>query len=208
MTTGSTDTASTPTAAGSAALASPRRDSPVGLVVYALTLLVLVASGAAPSPLYPVYQEEWALPPVVLTVVFAVYVAGLLATLLTAGRLSDHIGRRPVILGALAVSIAAMLVFAFAEDGLALVVARILQGLAIGLATGALGAGMIDHQPVRRSGLAAFLNGVVPPAAAAARERRRRRRPRPASARRAPGTPSPPGRARRPRGSRCPARRP
>ncbi|PPF51419.1 MFS transporter [Clavibacter michiganensis] len=165
MTTASTDTASTPTAAGSAALASPRRDSPVGLVVYALTLLVLVASGAAPSPLYPVYQEEWALPPVVLTVVFAVYVAGLLATLLTAGRLSDHIGRRPVILGALAVSIAAMLVFAFAEDGLALVVARILQGLAIGLATGALGAGMIDHQPVRRSGLAAFLNGVVPPAA-------------------------------------------
>ena len=50
MTTGSTDTASAPTAAGSAPLASPRRESPVGLVVYALTLLVLVASGAAPSP--------------------------------------------------------------------------------------------------------------------------------------------------------------
>ncbi|WXZ51356.1 MFS transporter [Clavibacter tessellarius] len=100
-----------------------------------------------------------------LTAVFAVYVAGLLATLLTAGRLSDHIGRRPVILGALAVSTVAMLVFAFAHDGLALVVARILQGLAIGLATGALGAGMIDHQPRRRSGLAAFLNGVVLPAA-------------------------------------------
>lgn len=176
MTTGSTDTASAPASAGSAPdggpagtgsapLASTRRESPAGLLVYALTLLVLVASGAAPSPLYPVYQEEWALPPVVLTVVFAVYVAGLLATLLTAGRLSDHIGRRPVILGALAVSVAAMLVFAFAADGLALVVARILQGLAIGLATGALGAGMIDHQPVRRSGLAAFLNGVVPPAA-------------------------------------------
>ncbi|MFT2691106.1 MFS transporter [Clavibacter zhangzhiyongii] len=145
---------------------SARRETTAGLLVYAFTLLVLVASGAAPSPLYPVYQEEWALPPVVLTVVFAVYVAGLLATLLTAGRLSDHIGRRPVILGALAVStVAAMLVFAFAHDGLALVVARILQGLAIGLATGALGAGMIDHQPTRRTGLAAFLNGVVPPMA-------------------------------------------
>ncbi|MEJ1815334.1 MFS transporter [Clavibacter michiganensis subsp. michiganensis] len=170
MTTSRTETASIPVTGSSAAsagnAASPaRRESAAGLLVYALTLLVLVASGAAPSPLYPVYQEEWTLPPVVLTLVFAVYVAGLLATLLTAGRLSDHIGRRPVILGALVVSVAAMLVFAFAHDGLALVVARILQGLAIGLATGALGAGMIDHQPSRRSGLAAFLNGVVPPVA-------------------------------------------
>ncbi|WP_434156593.1 MFS transporter [Clavibacter nebraskensis] len=130
MTTTGTDTASTPVASASTApAASPvRRESAAGLLVYALTLLVLVASGAAPSPLYPVYQEEWALPPVVLTIVFAVYVAGLLATLLTAGRLSDHIGRRPVILGALAVSTAAMLVFAFAHDGFALVIARILQG--------------------------------------------------------------------------------
>lgn len=136
-----------------------------GLVVYALTLLVLVASGSAPSPLYPIYQEEWSLSPLALTVVFAVYVAGLLATLLTAGRLSDHVGRRPLVLAGLAVSVSAMLVFSVATGDLALVVARVLQGLAIGLATGALGAGMIDHQPASRPALAAFLNGVTPPVA-------------------------------------------
>lgn len=134
------------------------------MFAYAATLLILVASGAAPSPLYPVYQAEWGFSPLFLTVIFAVYVLGLLVTLLTAGALSDFIGRRPVVLGALVISVSAMLVFAFATDAIVLVVARILQGLAIGLATGALGAGMIDHQPEHRP-VAPFLNGVVPPIA-------------------------------------------
>lgn len=134
------------------------------MFVYAATLLVLVSSGAAPSPLYPVYQAEWGFSPLFLTVVFAVYVLGLLVTLLTAGAVSDFIGRRPVVLSALVVSISAMLVFAFAASPAMLIVARVVQGLAIGLATGALGAGMIDHQPARRP-IAPFLNGVVPPVA-------------------------------------------
>ncbi|GAA4264539.1 MFS transporter [Frondihabitans peucedani] len=134
------------------------------MLVYAGTLLVMVASGAAPSPLYPVYQAEWGFSPLFLTVVFAVYVLGLLVTLLTAGAISDFIGRRPVVLVALAVSITSMLVFAFASAPMMLIVARVVQGLAIGLATGALGAAMIDHQPARRP-IAPFLNGVVPPIA-------------------------------------------
>ena len=144
-------------------VAPPR--GPAGLVTYALTLLVLVASGSAPSPLYPVYQAEWDLSPLALTIVFAVYVAGLLATLLTAGRLSDHVGRRPLVLAGLVVSVSAMLVFSVATDEATLITARVLQGLAIGLATGALGAGMIDHQPASKPALAAFLNGVTPPVA-------------------------------------------
>jgi predicted MFS family arabinose efflux permease len=134
------------------------------MFAYAGTLLVMVASGAAPSPLYPVYQAKWGFSPLFLTVVFAVYVLGLLVTLLTAGALSDYVGRRPVVLVALAISITSMLIFAFAAAPAMLIVARVVQGLAIGLATGALGAGMIDHQPERRP-LAPFLNGVVPPIA-------------------------------------------
>ena len=138
--------------------------SSVPMVVFALTLLVLVASGSAPSPLYPIYQAEWGIPALELTIVFAAYVVGLLVTLLTAGSLSDHVGRKPIVLGGLVVSLTAMGIFTFAGSGMTLIIARIVQGLAIGLVTGALGAGMIDHQPTHRP-LAAFLNGVTPPVA-------------------------------------------
>jgi MFS family permease len=132
------------------------------MVVYGITLLVLVASGSAPSPLYPQYEAEWAITPVFLTIIFASYVVGLLVSLLTAGALSDYIGRKPVILAGLVVSLIAMVVFATASSGVELLVARVVQGFAIGLSMGALGAGMIDHQPSRRP-IAALLNGIVPP---------------------------------------------
>lgn len=133
-----------------------------GMIVYGATLLVLVASGAAPSPLYPQYEAEWSIAPLFLTVIFASYVVGLLVSLLTAGALSDFVGRKPVILVGLVVSLASMVVFATAGSGTELLIARVVQGFAIGLTIGALGAGMIDHQPARRP-VAAVLNGVLPP---------------------------------------------
>jgi MFS family permease len=61
------------------------------------TLLVLanvlmMAAASAPSPIYPLYLQRWGFSVTTLTVVFAVYVAGLLAALLTVGSLSDHLG--------------------------------------------------------------------------------------------------------------------
>jgi predicted MFS family arabinose efflux permease len=132
------------------------------MIAYGLTLLVLVASGAAPSPLYPQYEAEWSIAPVLLTIIFASYVVGLLVSLLTAGALSDYIGRKPVILAGLVVALVALGCFALANSSTELLVARVVQGFAIGLSMGALGAGMIDHQPARRP-IAALLNGVVPP---------------------------------------------
>ena len=131
----------------------------------ALTLLVLVAQASAPSPLYPVYQAEWNLSPVGVTSVFAVYVLGLLLTLIVVGSLSDYIGRRPVILAALVIALAGLLVFATATNIGGLLLARALQGASVGAATGALGAALIDRQPAGRGKLAAVLNGAIPPAA-------------------------------------------
>jgi MFS family permease len=141
------------------------RRRPGGFVVVALTLLVLVAQASAPSPLYPVYQAEWDLSPVGVTSVFAVYVLGLLATLIVVGSLSDHVGRRPVILVSLVIALAGLVVFATATGIGGLLLARALQGASVGAATGALGAALIDRQPAGRGKLAAVLNGVIPPAA-------------------------------------------
>jgi hypothetical protein len=142
-------------------IATTRRTG-AGMVVYAITLFVLVASGAAPSPLYPRYEAEWGLAPLMITVVFAAYVVGMLVTLLTAGGLSDFVGRKPMIFVALAISLSAMALFATATSGVALLIARIVQGFAIGLSFGPLGAGMIDHQPGKQP-VAALLNGIAPP---------------------------------------------
>ncbi len=72
-----------------------------------------------------------------LTLVFAVYALSLLLALLTTGALSDHLGRKPVILAALVLEIVSLAVFARAGDVQALVLARVLQGFATGMASAA-----------------------------------------------------------------------
>lgn len=118
-----------------------------GFAVVGLGAFTLTASSSAPSPLYPVYQQMWGFSAAMLTVVFAVYVLALLASLVTVGSLSDHVGRKPVIVVALSMLIVSMLVFIVAPGVEWLIVARILQGLAVGAATSALAASVIELQP-------------------------------------------------------------
>ncbi|WP_412872131.1 MFS transporter [Curtobacterium flaccumfaciens] len=141
--------------------------SVAGFWILAAMLLVSVASSAVPSPIYPVYAAEWHLTPLMLTGVFAIYVAGLLASLLVAGRLSDHVGRKPVlVVGGLGVALSLGL-FAMADGAVALIVDRIVQGVSVGLLIGALGAALIDNSLERHPTLAGVLNGVIPPIALA-----------------------------------------
>ncbi|MBF4614692.1 MFS transporter [Curtobacterium sp. VKM Ac-1376] len=141
--------------------------SVAGFWILAAMLLVSVASSAVPSPIYPVYAAEWHLTPLMLTGVFAIYVAGLLASLLVAGRLSDHVGRKPVlVVGGLGVVLSLGL-FAVAGGVVALIVDRIVQGVSVGLLIGALGAALIDNSLERHPTMAGVLNGVIPPIALA-----------------------------------------
>src|SRR5215207_6198479 len=105
------------------------------------------AASAVPSPLYAVYQERWGFSASTLTEVFAVYAVALLASLLVVGALSDHVGRRPVLAAAIAGEALSLVLFLVAGDVTALIVARIVQGLATGAALSTLGAVLIDLQP-------------------------------------------------------------
>jgi MFS family permease len=138
-----------------------RRHSRFFGVTTALVVLFMAAS-SAPSPLYVVYQRMWGFSPTVLTVVFAIYVFGLLAALLTVGRLSDHVGRRPVLAGAISLEAVSMLVFLFAGDTAALCVARLLQGLATGAAISVLGAALVDLVQPHAKHRAGAVNSVAP----------------------------------------------
>src|SRR4051812_33227863 len=81
-----------------------------------LTAATFAASSGAPTPLYRVYQETLGLSPLMLTVIFGSYAFALLAALLTAGKLSDYVGRRPMILASLALNAVAMLIFIEAQS--------------------------------------------------------------------------------------------
>jgi MFS family permease len=113
-----------------------------------ITVLFLAAS-SAPTPLYATYQSAWGFSALTTTVVFGVYAIAFLAALLSAGRLSDHIGRRPVLLAGIAGNLVALAVLVDAHGVGSLLVARIVQGLATGGAISAVGAGMLDIDPTR-----------------------------------------------------------
>jgi predicted MFS family arabinose efflux permease len=81
------------------------------------TLMLFLFGASAPSPLYAVYQQRFGFSATTLTAIFAVYAFVLLLTLIPAGTLSDQLGRRPVILGAIGVQAAAMVLFLLADGG-------------------------------------------------------------------------------------------
>jgi MFS family permease len=126
----------------------------------ALLVLVLAASGV-PSPLYRVYQERFGFSAGVLTTVFGIYAFALLATLLVVGALSDHVGRRPVVVAGMLLQVVAMALFWAADSVGWLLVARVVQGVSVGALTGALGATLLDHQRADRP-LGALLNSAIP----------------------------------------------
>ena len=119
-------------------------------------LCLLFFAAGAPSPLYGIYRAQLRFSATTLTAVFATYALVLLLTLLIFGSVSDYLGRRRVILAALVVTAGACGVFLAAHDVGLLFAARALQGIAVGAATGALGAALLDLQP-KGSGLAPLI---------------------------------------------------
>src|SRR6201989_3083670 len=140
------------------------RSTPSQASAYALVAgiigLALFASGT-PSPLYGIYRELWGFSPVVLTLVYATYAFGVLATLIVAGRVSDEVGRRPVLLVALTALMGASGLFMLADSVVWLFVARGVQGLATGLALSAASAALLDLHPRRDPVSVSLANGVA-----------------------------------------------
>ena len=130
--------------------------------IVATTFGLFLFAAAAPSPLYAVYAGLWRFSAGALTEVFAVYAIALLVALLFTGSSSDFVGRRPIILVALAIQLASLVLFLVASGIEWLFAARIAQGIATGVATGALGAALVDLQPPDNPALASLVNSAGP----------------------------------------------
>ncbi|WP_083742137.1 MFS transporter [Bradyrhizobium mercantei] len=121
---------------------------------------VFVLSNSA-TPLYVYWQREIGFSSGTLTVIFAAYILGLLVTLSLAGQLSDRYGRKPVLLPGLAAAILACVLFATATTVAALLFARFLSGVAVGVVVSAGMASVVDFGGPNRRRLASLIASVA-----------------------------------------------
>jgi MFS family permease len=118
-----------------------------GFAAVAYAFGVTMLSTTLPTPLYPLYRQQFGFSELVVTIVFAAYAAGVIVALLAFGNLSDAIGRRRVLLPAVGAAGLSAVVFLAAVDVPMLLVGRVLSGLAAGLFTGTGTVTLIDLAP-------------------------------------------------------------
>lgn len=153
-----TAAAATATALSPPSVPTRRMSHPLALWLLASVLVGFLAASSAPSPLYALYRDSWGFSALTLTLVFASYAFALLGAALVFGTFSDHRGRREVVLLALVLEIASTVLFWQADSVAWLFAARIVQGLATGIATSVLSAALIDLHTER----GALVNSVAP----------------------------------------------
>ena len=127
--------------------------------IAAIFSLFFLAAGA-PTPLLGLRQQQWGFSSGLLTIAFSAYAVTLLLALVVGGSLSDHVGRRPILLAALALETVSMVAFLAAPSISWLVAARVVQGLATGLGTSAFSAAISEHAPVHLKKLAGGLSAA------------------------------------------------
>lgn len=133
-------------------------------VVSTSLILIFMASGT-PVPLYNTYRVTNGITNAGLAITTVTYLTTTAVSLLVLGRLSNHTGRKPVAISAVAIAIVGCLVFTRVETLPILMTGRVLQGLACGVASATLGSYVVDTAPARPTWLPALLTSVGPSAA-------------------------------------------
>jgi MFS family permease len=134
--------------------------------VLALIVVVLLAN-SLPIALLPVYQDELGLSPVGLAAVAAGPTLGVLLALVVGARLSDALGRRPVLLLGTALTASGIVALLLADGLGLLLVGRAVVGAGVGLVSAAGTAALLDlSTPARRpaaavSAAAAAVGGIA-----------------------------------------------
>lgn len=134
----------------------------VGFAGISAAMVVILVAAGAPTPLLPIYQHQWGFAPWVLTLAFGIYAFSLLIAILVIGSLSDYVGRRPLMIAALAVDLVAMVMFLFAPSIGWVIAARVVQGVATGAASSALSAAVVELAPEKFKKLGAQMTSMAP----------------------------------------------
>ncbi len=119
-----------------ATLHRPRRIGHAsGTWVVAFAFLSAMAFSVVPTPLWPVYQQQDGFSTFVITIAFAAYAVGVILSLFLLGHVSDWVGRKRILVPALAIEVVSAVAFIVWNDLPGLLVARVLCGIGIGMIT-------------------------------------------------------------------------
>jgi MFS family permease len=132
-----------------------------GFASAAFALAIAMLGTTLPTPLYGLYRERFGFSELMITVIFATYAAGVIASLLLFGRLSDQVGRRRLLLPGLALAALSALAFLIADGLPLLIVGRVLSGLSAGIFTGTATATLMDLAPPGRRGRATLVATIA-----------------------------------------------
>ena len=136
---------------------APTRPPRLAVLVTSFAFMVTMMGTTLPTPLYSIYSADLAFSPLTVTVLFAVYALGVVAALSLFGRLSDDLGRRPVLMLAVVFAILSAMLFLLPPSLPTLIAARVVSGLGAGFMSGTGTAAVIDLFPAEKKGAAGAL---------------------------------------------------
>ncbi|MFE4468095.1 MFS transporter [Leifsonia sp. NPDC056824] len=124
---------------------------------FAAAIIALIATFATVGstvPLFNVYRAQDGFTNAGISVAVVVYSAATLTTLLVLGRLSNHVGRRPISIASLSLLLLGCVLLLNVHDLGILVTGRLLLGLGAGLASSSVTSYIVDTAPAKPAWLA------------------------------------------------------
>ncbi|WP_051309042.1 MFS transporter [Desulfogranum japonicum] len=119
--------------------------------------MAIFAASATPIPLYDIYRRSDGLSYSDLSLTAVVYFVGAVTALLFFGRISNHLGRKPVTLLSFALAAVACVIFLDVDSATPLIIGRLLLGLSCGLASSTVTSYIVDNAPPALHWLAAAI---------------------------------------------------
>ncbi|WP_333618267.1 MFS transporter [Dietzia sp.] len=134
---------------------APVEGSPIALAASAYVFAVVMMGTTLPTPLYPEFAARFGFGDTQTTVLFAVYACGVLAALVLFGRISELVGRKPLLAAGIALTLASAIVFLIGSPLWLIYIGRVLSGLAAGILTATGTVTVLENAPTGRGVLAA-----------------------------------------------------
>lgn len=131
---------------------TPSRRHNAAFWIVGYTFAVTMAFSALPTPLYVLYQARDHFSTFMITVIFAAYAVGVVASLFLAGHLSDWMGRRRMVMLSVLVNMASGVLFLAWPATSGLIVARVISGISIGMLTASATAYISELHSAARPG--------------------------------------------------------
>lgn len=136
---------------------------PAGFAIASAALALVFLASGTPVPLYNTYRIEDGITDGDLAITTVAYLGVTALSLLMLGCLSNHLGRKPLAVAAVLIGVGGLVVLMNVHALPALMVGRVLQGIACGVASSAVGAWAIDLAPARLAWLPGIVTGTLPP---------------------------------------------